>query len=135
MIDCEPKKTARRESGGGVTRIDEALQRAEELFRFGREHDAIISRDSADNAAVPRVRLANAHRIKGLEFKAVFLVGIKDGVVPLEYALSRTDDPVEQRARELNERALLHVAGTRAVHSLYVTYSGEPSRLIGATSS
>ena len=89
-----------------------------------------VSRNSADNASVPGVRLANMHRIKGLEFKAVFLVGINDGVVPLEYALSQTDDPVEQRARELNERALLHVAGTRAVHSLYVTYSGEPSRLL-----
>lgn len=30
-----------------------------------------------------------------------------------------------------NERALLHVPGTRAMHSLYVTWSGEPSPLLG----
>lgn len=88
-----------------------------------------ISRDAADSAGTG-VRLANMHRIKGLEFRVVFLVGIRDGVVPLERAMSGTEDVTEKRARELNERALLHVAGTRAAHSLYVTWSGEPSRLI-----
>ena len=89
-----------------------------------------ISREAADNPGIPGVRLANMHRIKGLEFKVVFLVGIRDGVVPLQIAMSGTEDPVEKRARDLNERALLHVAGTRAVHSLFVTWHGEPSPLI-----
>ncbi|MGM0984313.1 MAG: 3'-5' exonuclease [Pseudomonadota bacterium] len=89
-----------------------------------------ISRDASDSS-VDGVRLANMHRIKGLEFRVVFLVGIRDGVVPLERAMSGTEDVTEQRARELNERALLHVAGTRAVHSLYVTWSGKQSRLLG----
>lgn len=89
-----------------------------------------ISRDVSDTS-VDGIRLANMHRIKGLEFRVVFLVGIRDGVVPLERAMSGTEDITEQRARELNERALLHVAGTRAAHSLYVTWSVAPSRLIG----
>lgn len=88
-----------------------------------------ISRDSTDSAGAG-VRLANMHRIKGLEFRVVFLVGIRAGVVPLERTMSGTEDVTEKRAREFNERALLHVAGTRAAHSLYVTWSGEPSRLI-----
>jgi DNA helicase IV len=37
---------------------------------------------------------------------------------------------VELRARELNERALLHVAATRAVHSLYVSWHGKGSYFI-----
>lgn len=89
-----------------------------------------ISRDSSENTLIPGIRLANMHRIKGLEFKIVFLVGIREGVMPLELSISGTDDPVEKRARDLNERALLHVAGTRAVHGLYVTWSGEKSPFI-----
>lgn len=89
-----------------------------------------ISRDSAENTQIQGVRLANMHRIKGLEFKAVFLVGIRNGVVPLALSITGTEDPVEKRARDLNERALLHVAGTRAVHSLYISWAGEPSPLI-----
>lgn len=94
----------------------------------GRSHDVHnISRESTDDSQKPGVRLANMHRIKGLEFKVVFLVGIRDGVVPLEVALNKSDDPVERRAAEIAERALLHVAGTRAVRGLYVTWSGEKS--------
>ncbi|HET8702171.1 MAG TPA: 3'-5' exonuclease, partial [Nitrococcus sp.] len=89
-----------------------------------------ISRDSAENTQIPGVRLANMHRIKGLEFKAVFLAGIRKGVVPLALSMTGTEDPVEKRARDLNERALLHVAGTRAVHSLYISWAGEPSPFI-----
>ena len=70
------------------------------------------------------------HRIKGLEFRVVFLAGVNDGVIPLKYSLGSTDDPVEQRARELEERALFHVAGTRAVNGLYVTWHGEPSEYL-----
>jgi superfamily I DNA/RNA helicase len=89
-----------------------------------------ISRDSADNHNISGVRLSNMHRIKGLEFRVVFLVGVKAGVIPFQRALDETDDPVEQRKRELTERALFHVAGTRAVNGLYVTWHGEPSRYL-----
>lgn len=86
-----------------------------------------IDREAADNARIPGVRMANMHRIKGLEFRVVFVVGVRKGVVPLENALSATRDPVEKKARDLNERALLHVAGTRAISGLYMTWFGVPS--------
>lgn len=89
-----------------------------------------ISRDSGDDQSVPSIRLANMHRVKGLEFKVVFLVGIRDGKVPLEISMKGTEDPVERRNREINERALLHVAGTRAAQSLYITWSDKPSRML-----
>lgn len=113
-----------------VGRTAEQLRSVTEVLdRRGIEYHK-ISRDSADDAAIPGVRLANMHRVKGLEFKAMFLVAIRHGVVPLPVAVGGTEDPVEKRNRELNERALLHVAATRAVHSLYVTWSGEPSCLL-----
>jgi superfamily I DNA/RNA helicase len=89
-----------------------------------------ISREATDDSQTPGVRLANMHRVKGLEFKVVFLVGIRDGIAPLEYALNKSDDPVEKRAAEISERALLHVAATRAVRGLYVTWSGDKSGFI-----
>lgn len=79
-----------------------------------------------DNRQHPGVRLATMHRIKGLEFRAVFIVAVNDQVVPLKYS-GHTDDPVEQRLGELTERALFHVAATRAMRHLYVSSSGKPS--------
>lgn len=88
-----------------------------ETWRLSRERD---------NRQHPGVRLATMHRIKGLEFRAVFIVAVNDQVVPLKH-VGNTDDPVEQRLSELTERALFHVAATRAMRHLYVSSSGEPS--------
>ena len=41
-----------------------------------------------------------------------------------------SDDPVEQRDALFNERALLHVAATRAVKGLFVSSYGVPSTLL-----
>ena len=89
-----------------------------------------IKRDLVDNDQKPGVRCANMLRVKGLEFKVVFLVGVCEGVVPLSMAMNRSQDPVQQRDVEIAERALFHVAGTRAVHGLYVSWSGEKSSFI-----
>lgn len=83
-----------------------------------------------DNRDIKGIRLATMHRVKGLEFRYVFLAGINEGVVPLKVALNNSADPVEQRQNELNERALLHVAASRAVKGLYVSFSGTPSRFL-----
>lgn len=90
-----------------------------------------LSRDQADDRKKPGIRLATMHRVKGLEFKAVFMAGINDGVVPLDKVIMATDDPVEQRLRDLNERALFHVAATRAIRNLYLTCYGDKSRFLG----
>lgn len=91
----------------------------------------LLSADQQDDHRHGGVRLANMHRIKGLEFRVVFLVGINRGVVPLEWAVAATDDPVEKKAREANERALLHVAASRAIGMLCVSWCGERSSMLG----
>ncbi|EAX3682265.1 ATP-dependent helicase, partial [Salmonella enterica] len=88
-----------------------------------------LGQDSGDSDQRPGVRMATMHRIKGLEFQYVFLAGINDGVVPEVKAIS-SDDPVEQRDALFNERALLHVAATRAVKGLFVSSYGVPSTLL-----
>jgi ATP-dependent DNA helicase UvrD/PcrA len=55
---------------------------------------------------VQGVTLASLHAAKGLEWDAVFLVGLVEGTVPIQYAL--TDEQVAE------ERRLLYVGVTRA---------------------
>ena len=73
------------------------------------------------------VRLATMHRVKGLEFPHVIIVGANDGILPLEH---RNADEAHQADSELRERCLLHVAASRARDTLVVSSHGEPSRFL-----
>lgn len=86
-----------------------------------------LSADSSDGEKAG-LRVATMHRVKGLEFKYIFIVGVNKDIVPLKKAL--TEDPVERRDYDFNERALLHVAATRAIKGLYVTASNNPSQYL-----
>lgn len=112
-----------------VGRTRTCLRRLERVLGEKRIDVRTIDRNLADNLDLDGIRLANMHRIKGLEFRIVFLVGIREGRVPLPQALA-TDDPAEARIKEASERALLHVATSRAIEFLYVTWHGEPSRFL-----
>jgi DNA helicase-2/ATP-dependent DNA helicase PcrA len=67
-------------------------------------------------AFAPGIDVVDVRQVKGLEFDYVVLVGVSSGAYP--------DRP--------NARRLLHVAATRAIHHLWVTWIGSPSPLIGA---
>src|SRR3712207_8714220 len=56
------------------------------------------------------------HAAKGLEWDAVFVVGLVDGVLPISQSLSRPD-AVEE------ERRLLYVAVTRAREQLTLSWA------------
>ena len=64
------------------------------------------------------VTLATIHSVKGLEFRAVFISGLEDGIMPSSRA--------ESEGRELEEeRRLMYVAITRAEERLYLTRAKE----------
>ncbi|MDH6587117.1 DNA helicase-2/ATP-dependent DNA helicase PcrA [Streptomyces sp. SAI-133] len=84
-------------------------------------------RVSAQHApTVEGVTLASLHSAKGLEWDAVFLVGVAEGMMPITYA--KTDEQIEE------ERRLLYVGVTRARERLHVSWSlsrspgGRPNR-------
>ena len=87
-----------------------------------------IKTNGSEDRDVEGIRVATMHRVKGLEFQHLFVAGINDGIVPL--GVVQSDDPVEIREFELSERALLHVAMTRAIKSLVVTSYGQPSKFL-----
>jgi superfamily I DNA/RNA helicase len=89
--------------------------------------DAVQLERRADNQAIPGVRVANMHRVKGLEFRHVIMASMNDGVVPYRKAIKGSQDKTELRDLELAERALVHVCASRAIESLAVTWFGKPS--------
>ena len=77
----------------------------------------LAARADAQHApTVQGVTLASMHAAKGLEWDAVFVVGLVDGVLPISQSLSRPE-AVEE------ERRLLYVAATRAREQLTLSWS------------
>jgi len=75
--------------------------------------------DARHPPVVQGVTLASLHAAKGLEWDAVFLVGLADGTLPISHALTHGADsePVEE------ERRLLYVGITRARTHLALSWA------------
>lgn len=82
-------------------------------------HDVV--KELEDRAAIQHaptldgVTLASFHAAKGLEWDAVFLVGLSEGLVPISYA--------KDQAGFDEERRLLYVGITRARKHLFLSWS------------
>lgn len=83
-----------------------------------------------DPADDDHVSLGTMHRAKGLEFKAVAVVGCDVGLLPLRSVLDGFTDPVERELFVEQERNLLYVALTRAREQVIVTHASRPSTLL-----
>lgn len=83
------------------------------------------------NDAIDAVKMMTVHSSKGLEFDAVFVTGLEDGVFPHSNSFSEPS-LVEE------ERRLMYVAMTRAKDALYLTRAeermmhGQKNRFIGS---
>jgi DNA helicase-2/ATP-dependent DNA helicase PcrA len=77
------------------------------------------SLEAGDNQAAEgqeAVQLMTIHSAKGLEFNAVFITGLEEGLFPHENSISEPDGLAE-------ERRLMYVALTRARRRLYLSFS------------
>jgi DNA helicase II / ATP-dependent DNA helicase PcrA len=79
-------------------------------------HASLEAGDNQAQAGQDAVQLMTVHSAKGLEFDAVFITGIEEGLFPHEQSLSDADGVEE-------ERRLMYVAITRARKRLYLSFS------------
>ncbi len=70
------------------------------------------------------------HRAKGLEFHAVAIAFLSAGAFPPKPALTSAVDAADKREIIEREKALLHVAATRAKKILRISWSGKPSDIL-----
>jgi DNA helicase-2/ATP-dependent DNA helicase PcrA len=78
-------------------------------------HAALEAGDNQAQAGADAMQLMTVHSAKGLEFDAVFITGVEEGLFPHENSLSDADGLEE-------ERRLMYVAITRARQRLYVSF-------------
>ncbi|MDO4483990.1 MAG: 3'-5' exonuclease [Clostridia bacterium] len=69
------------------------------------------------------------HRVKGLEFNYMFLVGVNKNYLPLKSAIKSTD-PVTKAEAITGERCLLYVALTRAKKEASISGYGQLSEFV-----
>jgi DNA helicase-2/ATP-dependent DNA helicase PcrA len=79
-------------------------------------HASLEAGDNQAQAGADAIQLMTVHSAKGLEFDAVFITGIEEGLFPHEQSLADADGVEE-------ERRLMYVAITRARKRLYLSFS------------
>ncbi len=77
-------------------------------------HASLEAGEHQADAGQDAIQLMTVHAAKGLEFDAVFLTGVEEGLFPHENSIQETDGLEE-------ERRLMYVAVTRARKRLYLT--------------
>lgn len=77
-----------------------------------------------------KVSLLTMHGAKGMEFRAVAVVGCSRECVPLPSVLRQAEGARETDDALRRERNLLYVSLTRARELLLITWSGEPSSFL-----
>ena len=99
---------------------DSATQIPSPLAAF-LSHASLEAGDNQAEAGQDALQLMTVHAAKGLEFHAVFITGLEEGLFPHENSLTEQDGLEE-------ERRLMYVAITRARQRLYVSFA--QSRLL-----
>jgi DNA helicase-2/ATP-dependent DNA helicase PcrA len=79
-------------------------------------HAALEAGDNQAQAGEDAIQLMTVHASKGLEFDAVFISGLEEGLFPHENSMNDYDGLEE-------ERRLMYVAITRARKRLYLSHS------------
>lgn len=106
----------RWESLAALVRLAEDFEQAKPGATLSDLVAELDERAAAQHApTVQGVTLASLHSAKGLEWDAVFLVGLTEGMMPITYA--KTDEQIEE------ERRLLYVGVTRARLHLSLSWS------------
>ena len=82
---------------------------------------ALVADIDRHDPASDAVTMMTLHNAKGLEFPAVFVAGLEDGLFPLSRSYDEPDEMEE-------ERRLFYVGMTRAENKLYLTHARQRRR-------
>ncbi|MDI6773016.1 MAG: 3'-5' exonuclease, partial [bacterium] len=112
------------EAFGRLENLRELVTVAREIEEFAGEpglaaflqHLALVADVDTHRDDLDRVTLMTLHSAKGLEFPAVFVTGLEEGLCPHVRAL-------EEEGGLDEERRLCYVGFTRAKHRLYLTHA------------
>jgi DNA helicase-2/ATP-dependent DNA helicase PcrA len=127
------------ETGRSITPAgDEGLNQDPDAIRtldqYMQDIALLTDADDDDDQDNDKVSLMTIHSAKGLEFPAVFVVGLEENLFPSQMSMDTREDLEE-------ERRLFYVAITRAEQKLFISYANsrykwgnlincEPSRFI-----
>ena len=112
---------------GILCHTNKQLQLVEDCFSTHGISTLKLSTDKADERGKPGVRLCTMHRAKGLEFKAVAIPFMSNNQFPPKWLLDKAIDEADKEDMEGQLKSLLHVAATRAIGHLRVSWSGVQS--------
>jgi DNA helicase-2/ATP-dependent DNA helicase PcrA len=107
--------TAFTNQGIGIS-VDENGEVAQSLMTQFLTHASLEAGEHQAEAGRDALQLMTVHAAKGLEFKAVFISGLEEGLCPHEQSLSEASGLEE-------ERRLMYVAVTRARQRLYLSHA------------
>ena len=123
FVDTTPESMSRRENVEELLKaIHEFCDSKEQNGEFGvltdflSEVSLLTDQDTDKNTEEPKVTLMTIHAAKGLEFAAVFIVGVEEDLFPSSYSLDN------ERSLE-EERRLFYVAITRAEQLCYISHA------------
>lgn len=88
-----------------------------------------VKRNKVDDRSFDGLRVATMHRVKGLEFKYVFIAAVNNRIIPLSSAINKAD-AVSEEESITSEKCLLYVAMTRAQKGVYITSYGRKSEFL-----
>jgi len=104
------------EDGFEILDADAALPSVMSPLSAFLSHASLEAGDAQAQAGQDALQLMTVHSAKGLEFDAVFITGLEEGLFPHESS-SREMDGVDE------ERRLMYVAITRAKKRLYMSFT------------
>lgn len=126
LTDTEPAGAQARERWASLTALvaltEELLEHQPELTLDELLRDLAARAEARQPPTVQGVTLASLHAAKGLEWDAVFLVGLTDGTLPITHVTGDSNTPPDEAGIE-EERRLLYVGVTRARVHLHLSWA------------
>jgi ATP-dependent DNA helicase UvrD/PcrA len=118
-FDGEGETLVRSEDNIGLGLQEQEAQAGDPRLRMLNDFLAHAALEAGEHQAVPgqqALQLMTVHSAKGLEYDAVFISGLEEGLFPHDNSLNEADGVEE-------ERRLMYVALTRARRHLYLTHA------------